>query len=254
MNTGVVMTETTRLPKPFTACMVAEVLGEQDAEPCRQIANIVLVFGRFGAWRLLGKTLDMEQRGGLLVTKGTRRRTPGGTFFSLARQWCRSVDEQQRIFGDVKMTLRNGHMRTLEAAKTAQTPRPVLTVQQTLKELPQLPREGARVKLTLIGRPQRLVNRETYVVFPLAGTPPPSLPKGLPKPPQTTLSWVVMVGKKQWAKVAESLASDLTTKLIVEGYPCLQGTTHVLLTTMGTTTTLQRARAEAAAAAVGHNT
>ena len=104
------------------------------------------------------------------------------------------------------------------------------------------------MRLTLIGRPQRLVTRETYVVFGLDGTLPPSLPKGLPQPPQTPLSWVVMVGKRQWTKVAESLASDPTDKLIAEGYPCLQGTVHVLLVTMCSTTAMQRAKSVAATA------
>jgi hypothetical protein len=83
--------------------------------------------------------------------------------------------------------------------------------------------------------------------FGLNGTLPPSLPKGLPKAPPTPLSWIVMVNKKQWAKVGESLARDPETKVIAEGYPALQGTAHVLLVTQATTTELQKARAQAKA-------
>jgi hypothetical protein len=76
----------------------------------------------------------------------------------------------------------------------------------------------------------------------LQGTLPPSLPKGLPKAPPTPLSWIVMVNNKQWAKVGASLDADPTAKAVIEGYPTLQGTAHVVMATQATTTALQAAK------------
>jgi hypothetical protein len=54
------------------------------------------------------------------------------------------------------------------------------------------------------------------------------------------LGWLV---KKQWRTAAASLESDPTTKVVLEGYPCQEQGTHVLLATQCTTTALQRAKA-----------
>jgi hypothetical protein len=103
------------------------------------------------------------------------------------------------------------------------------------------------MKTTLIGTPGAIVDRSTYVTFKMTGKPAASLPKGLPPAPATPLTWIVMVAKKQWAKAAASLAADPKTKVVVEGYPCLQDTAPVLLATQCTTTALQHAKAPAAA-------
>jgi len=198
------------------------------------------VFGALGTWRLLQKTLALEVRGGLLVRNGSRKRTRGGTFLFLARQWC-SRQEQARIFGPGPGPVPQGQRQAPPIART------VPSLPEAVGDLPHLRGGECRMKLTLIGRPSDLITRDTYVAFRLNGTLPPSLPKGLPKPPPMPLRWIVMVNKKQWGKVAESLARDPETKVIAEGYPALQGTAHVLLVTMATTTELQRAKAEAKA-------
>src|SRR5262249_48952451 len=105
-----------------------------------------------------------------------------------------------------------------------------------------------RMKVTLIGRPQQVVERDTYVAFKLTGTAPPSLPKGLPKAPPTPLSWIVMVNTKQWAKVRASLDAKPATKAIIEGYPCMQATAHRPRAPPGTPTAVQHARRGAAEA------
>jgi hypothetical protein len=101
------------------------------------------------------------------------------------------------------------------------------------------------MKTTLIGRPDQIVTRDGYVLFKLTGALAPSLPKGLPKAPPTPLSWIVMVAQKQWSKVAESLARDPQARAIIEGYPCTEGKTLVLLAMQATTTELQNAKAQA---------
>ena len=204
-------------PKPFDAAVLAQVLGETEPEPVQQLAQLLEVFGPFAMWRLLQKTLDREAHGGVLIW-GKRRRTPGGAFFWLARQWAQTKPEKAAFIV-------------------------VPTLARTLEALPPVVESGECVmKLTLIGTPGSLVEKETFVAFKMTGKPAASLPKGLPKAPEATLTWIVMVAKKQWAKAAASLHTDPKTKVTVEGYPCLHGSAHVLLATQCTTTALQQAK------------
>jgi hypothetical protein len=205
-------------PKDFDPAFLAAVLGETAPEPQQLATQIFAVLGAFGTWRLLQKTLDLEARGGVLIANKSRRRTPGGTFFWLARQWCQSKREK---------------------AAFVVTP----TLEQTLAALrASLPSGDCVMKTTLIGTPGTIVDRQTYVAFKMTGKPAASLPKGLPKAPPTTLTWIVMVGKKQWAKVEASLQADPMTKVIIEGYPCQQGSALVVLATQASTTALQHAK------------
>jgi Phosphorylated adapter RNA export protein, RNA-binding domain len=209
-------------PKPFDVAFLAAVLGETDQKPLADLAQIATRFGPLATWRLLQKTLDVEARGGMPVPDGSRRRTPGGTFFVLARTWGRGQRGQPPF--------------------TYRWPPPSLG--RTVAKLLESPPGGdCTMKTTLIGTPGPLEDRYTYVAFTMCGTAPPSLPKGLPPAPPEPLTWVVLVAKKQWAKVAASLEADPKTKVLIEGYPCLQGPTHVLLALQCTTTALQRAKA-----------
>jgi PHAX RNA-binding domain len=205
-------------PKTFDATVLAQVLDETEPEPQQQLVQLLDVLGAFGTWRLLQKTLDLEARGGVMIASGKRRRTPGGTFLWLARQWCQRKQEKAAFI--VVPTLE----RTLAALSAS------------------LPSGECVMKTTVIGTPGTIVDRETYVAFKMTGKPAASLPKGLPKAPPTTLTWIVMVAKRQWAKAAASLQTDPKTKVIIEGYSCLHGTAHVLLATQCTTTALQQAK------------
>jgi hypothetical protein len=220
-------------PAPFTPAMVVEILGEMDADPVPPVAEVFRVLGAGTTWRLLQKTLHTQATGGLAIWDGSRQRTTGGVFFYYARKWCTKA-EAHALFG-------------ASAPKTAAPATPaapaVPTLADALRALPKTLSPGAcTMKLTLIGTPGTVVDQHTFVVFTMVGTAPPSLPKGLPKAPTTQLVWTIMIGKKQWTRVAESLRSDPATKLIIEGYPCLEAGAHILLTTQCTTTALQQAK------------
>ena len=75
-----------------TAQQIAEALGESDESPRTQITAIVKSLGAEGALALLAQTQRVEEAGGLLVPDGTRRRTPGGVFFLLAREKLTPAD------------------------------------------------------------------------------------------------------------------------------------------------------------------
>ncbi len=48
------------------------------------------------------------------------------------------------------------------------------------------------------------------------------MPKGVPAPLSPQTDYMVLVGMKQWRKVAEALAADPADKLLIEGYPTVQ--------------------------------
>ena len=86
------------------------------------------------------------------------------------------------------------------------------------------------MKPTLIGRPGKVETRGQAVVFRMQGKAPASLPRGLPPVPSTPgMTWNVMVALRQWNRVKDSLATNQEDQLIIEGYPLMQGSQHVLL-------------------------
>lgn len=76
---------------------IAEALGEKDAIPLKQIGQVIEALGEERTMQLLAETLSIEAGGGLTVADGTRRRSPGGVFFNLARKEL-SREWKQRIF------------------------------------------------------------------------------------------------------------------------------------------------------------
>jgi hypothetical protein len=84
-----------------TVSNIAKALGEVEEIPLTQIGGVVRVLGEDGALSLLKDTLDIEAKGGQLLADGTRRRSPGGVFFQLARKKL-PVEERKEIFRERK--------------------------------------------------------------------------------------------------------------------------------------------------------
>ena len=101
------------------------------------------------------------------------------------------------------------------------------------------------MKLTLIGRPAGTKTEGQVVIFQLQGLPPATLPKELPTLPEhTPITWTVMLGLRQWSKVKESLARDKNDRLVLEGYPLIDGHKHILLVNSCFSVAMQRATKE----------
>ncbi len=77
--------------------------------------------------------------------------------------------------------------------------------------------EASTVKLTVIGRPAQVVERQGVIILALRSTKPPTLPKGLPPVPTTPTNYMIFVQQKQWNKVREAMQQP-DDALIVEGY------------------------------------
>ncbi|MFO7684353.1 MAG: hypothetical protein R6X34_30350 [Chloroflexota bacterium] len=75
------------------------------------------------------------------------------------------------------------------------------------------------MKITLVGRPGKVIERTDAVIFTMTAPKPPALPKGLPILPETAVTiYLVYVARKQWDKVAAAIQNP-EDGLVIEGYP-----------------------------------
>ncbi|GAB4423894.1 MAG: hypothetical protein Kow0031_02620 [Anaerolineae bacterium] len=214
------------------ARQIAAELNETEKTPLKTIERLVYVLGEARALSLLAEARQIEAGDGLLTDDG-RRRTPGGVFFKLTKDKV-DATERRRIF--------------YPPQKAKAQPPDWETLTPLLAEFlahPQ-PGEADKMKLTLIGRPGKIVEKETVVMTTLQSAKAPSLPKGLPAPPPKPTTWLVFIAAKQWRKVSQALEADPKDRLIIEGYPAFDarigGGTMCLYAQSVTTTALQRAK------------
>ena len=220
---------------------LAEVLQEPKIPLLRQLLRTL---GPARTIDLLTEALQVEAAGGILTKDGSRRRTPGGVFFQLVKERV-TAKERRRLFPRPAAQ----HTRASMLAQPHTSPQ-LLTwdeVSRIIETLATGPVGEARtMKLTLIGRPGQVETRGQVVVFRMQGKPPATLPRGLPPVPNTApLTWNVMVALRQWNRVKDSLAANHDDQLIIEGYPAMQDTQHVLLAQSCTSMALQRAQKQA---------
>jgi len=200
---------------------VAVVLDETMPPPIRTITRAVDRLGPERARAVLGQALTVEAAGGLTLPDG-RRRTPGGVFFHLVRTSGEiSWEDKTYIFPP-----QSGHPKRAAGSGTPATPAPptpapVVWTDETFRALArQLQQDNVgratTVKITVIGRPGVAVEQGQAVAVTLASEKVP----GRPEPPAST-RYTVFVARKQWAKVAEALATDPEDAAIIEGYAAL---------------------------------
>ena len=228
----------------LTAETLAEVLQEPKGGLLRQVLRTL---GPERTAAILTDTLQCEANGGMLTHDGTRRRTPGGTFFQMVRERV-SPPERRRLFPSRTLQPEGQTPRPTQAQP--QPPPQVLTwdevpiIMQTLATQPA--GEARTMKVTLIGRPGQVETRQQCVVFQMQGKPPGTFPKGLPPVPATPpLTWTVMVAIRQWNRVKDSVTAHQDDQLILEGYPVIQGTQHVLMVQSCLSMLQQRAQKQA---------
>jgi hypothetical protein len=78
--------------------------------------------------------------------------------------------------------------------------------------------EARTVKVTIIGRPGKIVEKGDVVLTILKSTGKvPALPKGLPTPPEQPTTYALYLSRKHWNKVCE-LIKNPDDVLIVEGW------------------------------------
>jgi len=186
-----------------TSIRLADGLGETEPGPRAQVWRVVRVLGIERAQALYDRTLAGEAAGGMMLPDGSRRRTPGGVFFKLTREGA-TKQERRRIF-------------PFQPKQGAPSPQPAPGI-AVIVDIPNTTGEARTVKITLVGRPGRIVAKQGYVITGMTARAVPSLPKGMPTPPATPTTYTVYISAKQWAKVAQALGNPEDI-LIVEGTP-----------------------------------
>jgi PHAX RNA-binding domain len=230
-----------RARKQEVADLIAEQLGEQDQLPRATIWRSVNVLGIENALTFLKRAQEIDAAGGIMTQDGSRRRTLGGVYFNLLH----------------KEVPRKKHARIFPPAarppqQQKQTPVGLAWSErgQALDEAEQERGIATTVKITIIGRPGRIIERGQCVVLsmqPAEKIPP--LPAGLPLPPLAKVStthYTVYVSTKQWRKVAEAM-KDQEDVLIAEGWPLLdqeRGAIAVYISNI-TTKKIQQAKKQA---------
>lgn len=101
-------------------------------------------------------------------------------------------------------------------------------------------------KLSLVGRPGKVIQKGTVFVTALQNVHVPTLPKGLPPLPEPPTTYIVCISYKQWRKLEPFLKENEEDKLIVEGYPRLtpEGDGVYLICTLASSVMMQRVRRE----------
>jgi hypothetical protein len=229
-------------PERAAALHILKTLNESNKQ---LIGRIVMVLGAQEALTFLQETLALEAAGGLQTLDGSRRRTPGGAFIALVRE--RATQSQREMIWPWLKRCRQRKSGEPNGSQPVPPPRPQLVwanwagiVQRALTRRG----EATTVKLTVIGRPGKVVMQEHYVVTTLpTAERVPTLPRGVPTPPNQPMTCVVYIARKQWKKVAEYI-KDPDDVLIVEGFPTLDPelATLSLFATLVTTKHQQAAR------------
>jgi hypothetical protein len=204
---------------------IAAQFNETEVEPKRLIGRALRNLGEERVRAFVVQTLEVEATGGLMLPDGSRRRTPGGVFFHLMRS---GIDKKasRKIFWSHTTPQSQGTQRTTLGAGPATdagaTPFDWTTFGVAATEAMSSAGEATTVKLTVIGRPDKIVERGDVALVGMRSEKVPSLPKGVPAPPSPQTDYMVLVGMKQWRKVAEALATDPADKVIMEGYPTVR--------------------------------
>jgi len=228
---------------------IAMTLGETDLAAIRQLRRIVRHTEAERALTWLTEALAIETAGGQMLPDGSRRRTPGGVYFRLVRQQL-TPQERSLIFPSWAAKHKGRKKRTTQPAPSsalAPTQLPSTKVERVVSQPVLLPEVGkaSSVKITLIGRPGRLVEKQQLILTTMENERAPSLPKGLPAPPTTPTTYTLYIAAKQWRAVEAAMA-DPADALIVEGWaaydPELEGV--AVWATSCTTKLLQRAKRE----------
>ncbi len=217
-----------------TVKKITTALNEEAPMAVGQITRVVERLGNERALQFLEEALQIEDEGGMSTSDEKRRRTPGGVYLYLIRKQIPGPDRRY-------IWPQNKKKKTVQSAFA--WPERISLASEALKQKG----EAKTVKITLIGRPGRIVKKEKVILTVLQDRKgPPTLPKGLPQPPKESTSYVVYITTKQWRKVSEALKNpeDL---LIVEGYSTFDKKLGVIAVFAINTTTkmIQAARREA---------
>jgi hypothetical protein len=185
-------------PNPITstAAAIAAQLGETTSGPCARSWRRVRTLGPERAQAFVAQALEVEANGGMLIPDGSRKCTLGGIFFYLVH--TQVSDEALQI--NRAWRWQQWKQRQPAKAKTtaAPAPPPLLPfvwdgADPIIAELTATVGEAATGKVTEIGRPNQVVERQGVIILALGSTKPPTLPKGLPPLPSAPTTYIIFI-------------------------------------------------------------
>lgn len=196
-----------------TVAYIARALREDEEQPVESIRQIVNHYGKEFALEVLEEAQKIHKEGGMLVHDGTRNRTIGGVYFYLIRGRIPHKD-----------TVALFHEPTFKWKDR-------LPIIQHLKYHPGV----VKVKVTLIGRPGKVVEKRYFTITMMNDMTMPTLPKGLPSMPENATSYMVYISRKQWKRVKDAIRNP-DDILIIQGFarydPELEGMAVFATSTM----------------------
>ena len=196
---------------------IAESLQESNIDLLAAVAGAV---GMDRVEALLQDTLAVEDAGGMMLGDGSRRRTPGGVFFFLARKSMSGMQRQQ-VFPPLP-----GNPQRPDGEQASALSAPTLAAAMGLVRatgsIPPEKKGRAVIKTTVIGRVKQIKPMGEFILAIVTPRGPEPMPKGLPPVPDTSTSSVaIFVVRNQWPRVEAALNADPKDALIAEGYLAL---------------------------------
>jgi hypothetical protein len=241
------------------AQQVVTTLGEDNPDALLQIEALVHRCGMAMVEQTLAETLRVEAEGGLMVTSGERRRTPGGVFLHLMSRQITPEVRRETIYlyqgkknkgkKKAKADSPDAEAAVMEQKQPKIKPElPTWDVYRSFEEVLSSTRGVATtVKITLIGRPGAIkIQQETVMTRVEHVVKASAMPKGVPQPPTAPTIYTVYMGLKQWRKVENALKDNAQDAMIIEGVcafdPEIQG--MVVFASNTTTKGLEAAKRE----------
>lgn len=220
---------------------IAQALAESRLD---LVNAVVATLGLERARAFLQQTLAIEAAGGQLTKNDERRRTPGGVFFQIIKEQI--TKEERKVIFQQEQKKKKKKKKSGTAAKPKATAAPMTweEAKQLIAQVIKTTGEARTVKVTLIGRPLKIIPQKDCVVVSLKGREPKTLPKGLPAVPEgSAITWAVFIVNKQWSRVKESIEANENDALIIEGYPIVgKGGIAAVMTTSCKSVLMERSQ------------
>jgi hypothetical protein len=189
---------------------LAVTLGETEEKPIIQLARAVDYLGPEKAQAYTDEAVTLAAGEGILTRDGSRKRTPGGTFFALVRQ---RLVNPKKDWRKIKPVMKQKAIQPTTLAEQM----PMLIEMTTRLKAGQ----GSGTTATLIGRPVTVQKQAQFVAFTVKEPKVPALPKGLPMFKGET-KYLVLASIKHWEKVEKRITDNKEDQLFVKGFTTVQ--------------------------------
>jgi hypothetical protein len=162
--------------RAHTIYTIASQLQEKESSVRAQIAMIVKRLGITEATAICEEAMFVEAQGGMMLPDGSRRRTVGGIFFFLVRK------KHPDLFNWRPKARKEGETGSIPP-KAPSAPLPPLKWEERIIVLAEIGQEKGTtsVKITLIGKPGKIISRGTCVITSMQAKQAPASRKAYPR-------------------------------------------------------------------------